>query len=148
MIASETITFLREFNRWRRGDMTLDQPLPQKVGEAIDAACEQIEQLEVDLRKARDTVHRLRTQRGIARNFAAQMERERNESLYDATQETLKVSTLKSHWIAVCQERDQWRECAEVLAKQVQYWMDRESDWGPEDEGAMNIFNSLKEASK
>jgi hypothetical protein len=32
------------------------------------------------LREARDTVHRLRIQRGIARNFAVQMERERNEA--------------------------------------------------------------------
>ncbi|NBW23497.1 MAG: hypothetical protein EBR82_87705 [Caulobacteraceae bacterium] len=38
--------------------------------------------------------------------FARKLERERDMSLYDATQETLKVSALKSQWIAVCQERD------------------------------------------
>jgi len=36
--------------------------------------------LERQLCKARDTAHRLRIQRGIARNFGAQMERERNEA--------------------------------------------------------------------
>jgi hypothetical protein len=41
---ADIITFLRAFNRWRRGDEDLEQPCPRKVGEMIDAACEQLEQ--------------------------------------------------------------------------------------------------------
>jgi hypothetical protein len=73
MTTTETITLLRDFNRWRRGDEDLAQPDARKVGEMIDAACEQIEQLQSDLRKARDTVHRLRRQRAIARAFGEQL---------------------------------------------------------------------------
>jgi hypothetical protein len=43
---SETVAFLRAFNRWRRGDITLEQPCPQEIGEAIDAACDEIERLQ------------------------------------------------------------------------------------------------------
>jgi hypothetical protein len=45
MTTSETITFLRHFNRWRRGDDSIPQPNADKVGTAIDAACDHIEQL-------------------------------------------------------------------------------------------------------
>ena len=68
----------------------------------------------------RDMVHGLRKQRAIARNFGEQMERERDEAredakraTYDAAQETIKVSTVKSHWIEACRERDIARESAE-----------------------------------
>lgn len=43
MTATETITFLRDFNRWRRGDDSIPQPQPGKATEAIDAACAHIE---------------------------------------------------------------------------------------------------------
>jgi hypothetical protein len=42
---SQNVNFLRTFNRWRRGDETLEQPSPRVVGEMIDAACDEIEQL-------------------------------------------------------------------------------------------------------
>jgi hypothetical protein len=41
---SEIVTFLRNFNRWRRSDEDLEQPDARKVGEMIDAACDQLEQ--------------------------------------------------------------------------------------------------------
>ena len=44
MNTTETITLLREFNRWRRGDEDLEQPCARKVGEMIDAACEKLQQ--------------------------------------------------------------------------------------------------------
>jgi hypothetical protein len=44
MTTTEIITFLREFNRWRRGDENLEQPDARKVGEMIDAACDQLDQ--------------------------------------------------------------------------------------------------------
>lgn len=50
-------------------------------------------------------------------DFARKLERERNEAredakraTYDATHETIKVSTVKSHWIEACRERDDARE--------------------------------------
>jgi len=45
MTYAEAIAFLREYNRWRRGDDAIQQPDPDKVGEAIDAACTYMEQL-------------------------------------------------------------------------------------------------------
>jgi hypothetical protein len=50
---AEIVTFLRDFNRWRRGDDSIPQPQPGKAGEAIDAACAHIERLEQELREAR-----------------------------------------------------------------------------------------------
>ena len=50
---SQTVNFLRTFNRWRRGDGTLEQPSPLLVGEMIDAACKEIEQLKVERDQAR-----------------------------------------------------------------------------------------------
>jgi hypothetical protein len=75
---AEIITFLRAFNRWRRGDDSIPQPQPGVAGQMIDAACEHIERLEQELHKARNCVFRLRKQRAIARNFGEQMERERD----------------------------------------------------------------------
>jgi len=97
--------------------------------------------------------------------FARKLERERDMSLYDATQETLKVSALKSQWIAVCQERDeareafaiatdkcvvaqssarQWRECAENLAAALI----ADSTPSKEMDEAMQDFYRLKGESK
>jgi hypothetical protein len=45
MTTSETITFLREFNRWRRGDDSIPQPNADKVGTATDAACTYMEDM-------------------------------------------------------------------------------------------------------
>jgi hypothetical protein len=45
MTTSETITFLRNFNGWRRGAYDKQPPRAQEVGKAIDDACDKIEQL-------------------------------------------------------------------------------------------------------
>jgi hypothetical protein len=45
MTYAEAIAFLRDYNRWRRGDDAIQQPDPDKVGVAIDAACSYMEQL-------------------------------------------------------------------------------------------------------
>ena len=45
-MTNQTVNFLRAFNRWRRGDESLEQPCPRVVGRMIDDACEQIERLE------------------------------------------------------------------------------------------------------
>ena len=51
MTTTETITFLRHFNRWRRGDDSIPQPDARKVGEALDAACEHLADLEQRFRE-------------------------------------------------------------------------------------------------
>jgi hypothetical protein len=40
---------LREFNRWRRGDETLEQPNPADIGAMIDEAADRLEELEREL---------------------------------------------------------------------------------------------------
>lgn len=47
-MSNPTVTFLRNFNRWRRGDDSIQQPQPGAASKAIDDACEQIEELERD----------------------------------------------------------------------------------------------------
>lgn len=48
MTPTETATFLRRYNEWRRTDdrYGLPYPDPREIGEAIDAAIEMIERLE------------------------------------------------------------------------------------------------------
>ena len=46
MSPAETADILRQFNEWRRGDETVEQPDPCEIGEAIDAAVEMIDRLE------------------------------------------------------------------------------------------------------
>jgi len=50
---------LREFNRWRRGDETLEQPNPADIGAMIDAAADRLEQLEQQLAAERALADRL-----------------------------------------------------------------------------------------
>ena len=40
---------LRELNRWRRGDETLEQPDPTDLGKMIDDAADRLEKLEREL---------------------------------------------------------------------------------------------------
>jgi hypothetical protein len=47
-MSNQAVNFLRTFNRWRRGDETLEQPCPRVVGEMIDAACDEIERRDRD----------------------------------------------------------------------------------------------------
>ena len=47
MTPTETADILRQFNAWRRGDEDIPQFDPRKIGEAIDAAVEMIERLEL-----------------------------------------------------------------------------------------------------
>ena len=46
MTPAETAAILRQFNEWRRGDETVEQPDPREIGEAIDAAVEMIERID------------------------------------------------------------------------------------------------------
>jgi hypothetical protein len=98
-----------------------------------DFAMSEMERRGRERDKARDWVFRLRKQRAIARNFGEQMERERDEAredakraTYDAAQETIKVSTVKSHWIEACRERDHWKSESLEQAKLLAMSADRE----------------------
>jgi chromosome segregation ATPase len=62
-----------------------------------------------------------------------ELERERDEAredvkraTYDAAQETIKVSTVKSHWIEACRERDHWKSESLEQAKLLAMSADRE----------------------
>lgn len=63
-----------------------------------------------------------RTTRALQQTVLAERERdeareEAKRATYDAAQETIKVSTVKSHWIEACRERDEARDLAFRL-----YW--------------------------
>lgn len=49
----DAIDVLREHNQWRRGEINVMPHFPREVGEAIDAACARIAQLEAELAAAR-----------------------------------------------------------------------------------------------
>jgi hypothetical protein len=61
------------FNRWRRGDESIEQPCPRLIGERIEDACEQIERLERERDEARSITFRLLDENG-------KLERERDEA--------------------------------------------------------------------
>jgi hypothetical protein len=50
---------LREYNAWRRGSETLDQPNPADIGVMIDAAADRLEELERELAAERALADRL-----------------------------------------------------------------------------------------
>jgi hypothetical protein len=57
----------------------------------------------------------------------------------DRAEKMLRIAAAKA---------DEWRDCAEFLAKRLQYWIEREADWAADDENAMHQFLKVKEASK
>ena len=59
-MTNPTVNFLRTFNRWRRGDASLEQPSPRVIGQMIDDACAQIERLESEVESLRDTLCQLK----------------------------------------------------------------------------------------
>ena len=38
MTSDQVVAFLKNYNQWRRGDDSIEQPHPKELGEAIDAA--------------------------------------------------------------------------------------------------------------
>ena len=92
-------------------------------GECVIAQCELM-----DVKKERDEA---REAFAIATNNcvdAQQRLRELNEAredakraTYDAAQETIKVSAVKSHWIEACRERDEAREALREIASLQRY---------------------------
>lgn len=82
-------------------------------------------------------------------DFARKLERERDEAredakraTYDAAHETIKVSTVKSHWIEACRERDEARKQLRVavgLLSTTRQFQDQH----PEE-----VFKCIEEAAK
>ena len=73
--------------------------------------------LKLDLKDAITQRDNLQDQRDFAMSEMERLRRERDEAredakraTYDAAQETIKVSTVKSHWIEACRERGEARE--------------------------------------
>jgi hypothetical protein len=117
--------------------------------------------LERQLRKARDTVYRLRKHRAIARNFGKQMEGERDEAWAAFAIATDRCVEAQSNERAAqaksdraekmlrtaAAKADEWRECAERLEQFVAAWSALSTP-GSECELALSEFNRLKEGSK
>lgn len=51
--SKELIKFLRDYNKWRRGDDKIEQPHPKELGKVIDDVCELVEKLEKQLHDTR-----------------------------------------------------------------------------------------------
>ena len=49
-----TVDFLRRHNRWRRGDMSIAMESPKAIGEAIDAACDNMNAMYAQLQKLKN----------------------------------------------------------------------------------------------
>jgi len=49
---SLTVALVRRYNRWRRGDESLEMERPKVIGETLDAICNHAEKLERELSKA------------------------------------------------------------------------------------------------
>lgn len=47
--AKELSFQIRQFNSWRRGNETLEQPQPAEIGLMLDAAADRLEELELEL---------------------------------------------------------------------------------------------------
>jgi hypothetical protein len=58
-MSNQTVNFLRTFNRWRRGDESLEQPSPRVIGQMIDAVCDKVETLTRERDEARSDYERV-----------------------------------------------------------------------------------------
>jgi hypothetical protein len=85
-------TQLREYNRWRRGDETLKQPHPSKIGAMIDEAANRLEQLERELDQERQD--RKQANLDALRAFG---ERNDARAIIDATLKALPVGYIPAH---------------------------------------------------
>ena len=57
----------------------------------------------------------------VLRKLLADAQEDAKRATYDAAQETIKVSTVKSHWIEACRERDEARAKIERQAERIRY---------------------------
>jgi len=76
-MSNQAVNFLRTFNRWRRGDETLEQPCPRVVGKMIDSACDEIERLQRDRDEARFAARAGMTTEEMREDFMAKWRRDK-----------------------------------------------------------------------
>jgi len=103
----DNVEILRRYNRWRRGQSlwsaTADLPDPRVVGEAIDAACDEIERLRAEISTA-EAFHKVAV---AERNY----ERQRADILESATIKALEDRDRLRAELAECKrdaERYRW----------------------------------------
>ena len=69
---------------------------------------------------------------------------EARRATYDAAQETIKVSTVKSHWIEACRERDEAREAFAIATSNCVDAQQRLREMEDQRDFAMSEMERLK----
>jgi len=77
---SDTVQFLRNFNRWRRGDTSLEQPSPRVIGQMIDAICDEVETLTQERNEARIQYRSTLALAEVLANTQVKLKAERDEA--------------------------------------------------------------------
>lgn len=108
-MSNQTVVFLRNFNRWRRGEDGFQQPCPRVVGSEIDAACDQIQRLERECANWRAAATQAVADRDANKAMADELSAEAALLIADQCQKEDLVLKYMG-------EADEWRECAERLA--------------------------------
>lgn len=62
---SSIVALVRRYNRWRRGDESLEMENPKAIGEALDAICDRVETLERWVKEGKENGHRIAVQRDL-----------------------------------------------------------------------------------
>jgi len=90
---------IRQFNRWRRGDETLEQPHPAEIGLMLDAAAERLEELELELEQERQDRKQadLDTIRALGERNDARAELSAERALADRLASALTDSATWNH---------------------------------------------------
>jgi hypothetical protein len=52
---------LRSYNKWRRGDETIDMPNPHSIGIWIDKICDESERLAIELEETKKALNELQS---------------------------------------------------------------------------------------
>jgi multidrug efflux pump subunit AcrA (membrane-fusion protein) len=91
-----------------------------------DGMAKSIVRLECEAEELRAEVALLQGQARILAEERNEAREDAKRATYDAAQETIKVSTAKSHWIEACCERDHWKSESLEQAKLLAMSADRE----------------------
>jgi multidrug efflux pump subunit AcrA (membrane-fusion protein) len=91
-----------------------------------DGMAKSIVRLECEAEELRAEVALLQEQARILAEERNEAREDAKRATYDAAQETIKVSTAKSHWIEACCERDHWKSESLEQAKLLAMSADRE----------------------
>jgi hypothetical protein len=111
------IETLREFNLWRRADEDMDQPDPREIGQAIDAAIEELEELNEwkTLKSWGGTPEIINDFIKGQQSRVNEASLKQEEDLFKARAEIEKLNREVSGWMASAK---QWEENAKELHEQ------------------------------